>query len=58
MSQHPIVVVTDYSFRDDLESVHNVPDYCLDEVADHTLGLILSLTRQIARTSALVKSGQ
>jgi D-3-phosphoglycerate dehydrogenase len=36
--------------------VHNVPDYCIDEVADHTLGLILSLTRQIAPLSAGVKA--
>jgi D-3-phosphoglycerate dehydrogenase len=26
--------------------VCNVPDYCIDEVADHTLSLILALTRQ------------
>jgi D-3-phosphoglycerate dehydrogenase len=38
--------------------VYNVPDYCVDEVADHTLGLILSLTRQIARVSAGVKAGR
>lgn len=37
--------------------VYNVPDYCIDEVADHTLGLILSLTRQIAPISANVKAG-
>jgi len=38
--------------------VHNVPDYCIDEVADHTLGIILALTRQIPRLSAGVKAGQ
>lgn len=27
--------------------VCNVPDYCIDEVADHTMALVLSLTRQI-----------
>ena len=37
--------------------VCNVPDYCIDEVADHTLGLILALTRQIAPLSASVKAG-
>lgn len=38
--------------------VHNVPDYCVEEVADHTLGLILALTRQIALLSAGVKAGR
>jgi D-3-phosphoglycerate dehydrogenase len=38
--------------------VYNVPDYCIDEVADHTLGLILALTRQIARLSEGVKAGR
>lgn len=38
--------------------VYNVPDYCIDEVADHTLGLILALTRQIAVLSAGVKAGR
>lgn len=37
--------------------VHNVPDFCIEEVADHTLGLILALTRQIALVSAGVKAG-
>jgi D-3-phosphoglycerate dehydrogenase / 2-oxoglutarate reductase len=37
--------------------VYNVPDYCIDEVADHTIGLILSLTRQIAPLSSAVKAG-
>jgi len=27
--------------------VHNIPDYCLDEVADHTLALLLALQRQV-----------
>src|ERR1035441_2300367 len=27
--------------------VCNIPDYCIDEVADHTLAFILALTRQV-----------
>src|SRR5258707_7667743 len=27
--------------------VCNVPDYCIDEVADHTLAFILGMTRQV-----------
>jgi D-3-phosphoglycerate dehydrogenase len=38
--------------------VYNVPGFCIDEVADSTLGFILSLTRQIARVSAGVKAGR
>lgn len=37
--------------------VYNLLDYCIDEVADYTLGLILSLTRQIAPLSASVRAG-
>jgi D-3-phosphoglycerate dehydrogenase len=37
--------------------VYNVPDYCIDEVADHTLGIILSLTRNITCISTTVKAG-
>jgi D-3-phosphoglycerate dehydrogenase len=37
--------------------VCNVPDYCIDEVADHTLGLILDLTRRIAANAGKVRSG-
>ena len=38
--------------------VCNVPDYCTDEVADHTLALILALTRQVAATSNHVHGGK
>ncbi len=27
--------------------VCNIPDYCIDEVADHTLAFILAITRQV-----------
>ena len=37
--------------------VRNVPDYCLHEVADHTLGLLLALQRQVVRVFDLVKAG-
>lgn len=37
--------------------VRNVPDYCLDEVADHTLALILALQRQVHVVDKLVRSG-
>lgn len=38
--------------------VSNVPDYCVEEVSDHALGLILDWTRQIARLNADVKAGR
>jgi D-3-phosphoglycerate dehydrogenase len=37
--------------------VCNVPDYCIDEVADHALAMILDLTRKITPNCAKVKSG-
>jgi D-3-phosphoglycerate dehydrogenase len=37
--------------------VCNVPDYCLDEVADHTLALALALSRQLPQTDAAVRGG-
>jgi D-3-phosphoglycerate dehydrogenase / 2-oxoglutarate reductase len=37
--------------------VCNVPDYCLDEVADHCLALMLSLGRKIVNLSQSVRQG-
>ncbi len=37
--------------------VCNVPDYCIDEVADHALAMILDLTRKIAANAMKVKGG-
>lgn len=37
--------------------VCNVPDYCIDEVADHTLAFILALTRQVVPHTVLVRQG-
>jgi len=38
--------------------VTNVPDYCIDEVADHTLTLALTLIRRIPMYSAATKAGK
>lgn len=38
--------------------VTNVPDYCIDEVADHTLALALTLIRRIPMYSAATKAGK
>jgi len=38
--------------------VCNVPDYCIDEVADHTLAFILGVTRQIVANTNHVRAGQ
>lgn len=38
--------------------VCNVPDYCIDEVADHALAMILDLTRRITSNACLVRSGK
>jgi D-3-phosphoglycerate dehydrogenase len=38
--------------------VCNVPDYCIDEVADHTLAFILATTRQVVTNSNFVKAGK
>ena len=37
--------------------VCNVPDYCIDEVADHTLAFILALTRQVVPHDARIHAG-
>ena len=38
--------------------VCNVPDYCIDEVADHTLAFILATTRQVVTNSNSLKGGK
>lgn len=38
--------------------VCNVPDYCMDEVADHTLAFILAGTRQIVPNALHLRAGQ
>ncbi|MBZ0332535.1 C-terminal binding protein [Halomonas sp. ANAO-440] len=37
--------------------VANVPDYCQDEVADHTFGMFLALVRKICHLDSQVKQG-
>jgi D-3-phosphoglycerate dehydrogenase len=37
--------------------VTNVPDYCVDEVSDHALTLLLALARQIVAADRTVKAG-
>ena len=37
--------------------VSNIPDYCIDEVADHTLSFILALTRQVVIHNSDVRGG-
>ncbi len=39
-------------------AVHNVPDYCTEEVADHTLALILCVLRGIHTLASSVETGQ
>jgi D-3-phosphoglycerate dehydrogenase / 2-oxoglutarate reductase len=39
-------------------TVRNIPDYCLDEVADHTLALLLSLQRQVVTVWSRVQSAK
>ncbi len=38
-------------------TVTNVPDYCIDEVSDHALALLLSLARRITSADGAVKGG-
>jgi len=38
--------------------VCNVPDYCIDEVANHTMGLLLALNRRLVQQAGAVRSGQ
>lgn len=36
----------------------NVPDYCLEEMSDHVMALILALTRRITRLDTMVRAGE
>lgn len=37
--------------------VCNIPDYCIDEVADHTLALLLALTRRVVTNHRAIAEG-
>jgi len=37
--------------------VTNVPDYCVDEVSDHTMALLLALARKVALADRRVRAG-
>ncbi|MBX2925531.1 MAG: C-terminal binding protein [Chitinophagaceae bacterium] len=39
-------------------TVCNVPDYCIAEVADHTVALVLSLARQLTATDHRTRTGE
>jgi len=39
-------------------AVCNIPDYCVDEVADHTLAFILCSTRQVVPNTLLIQGGK
>ena len=39
-------------------TVRNIPDYCLEEVADHTLALLLALQRQVVTVWSRVQSAK
>lgn len=38
--------------------VSNLPDFCTDEVADHTMALLLAVARQLPRYTAAMRAGQ
>ena len=38
--------------------VCNIPDYCIDEVADHTLAFMLATTRQVVPHTVHLRAGQ
>lgn len=38
--------------------VCNVPEFCIDEVADHTLAFILGVTRQVIPNTLLIRAGK
>ena len=38
--------------------VCNIPDYCIDEVADHTLAFILATTRQVVSNAIDMRAGK
>jgi D-3-phosphoglycerate dehydrogenase len=38
--------------------VCNVPDYCIDEVADHTIALLLAATRRVVENANYVSGGK
>ena len=38
--------------------VCNIPDYCIDEVADHTVAFILGVTRQVVPNTLHVRDGK
>ena len=39
-------------------SVNYVPDYCLDEVSDQAMAMIISMARKIPQSNKLVQSGR
>jgi D-3-phosphoglycerate dehydrogenase len=39
-------------------AVANVPDYCVDEVADHSIALALALVRQLPATDRRLRAGE